>query len=56
MNGIINNYYIETGFGFDIYKSTVTEIIGYDKFDRLIMGDCVFIGHWNDCKEYAKTH
>lgn len=56
MYTIINNYYIETGYGFNPAKSTVTKIIGVDEFNRCIFGGCVFIGDWNECKEYAQTH
>ena len=56
MYTIINNFYIETGYGFNPAKSTVTEIVGVDEFNRCIFGKCVFIGDWNECKAYAQTH
>lgn len=56
MSTIINNYYIETGYGFNTATSTVISIEGVDKFGRLILGECVFIGEWDDCKEYARIH
>lgn len=56
MSTIINGYYIETGYGFDTATSTVVEIIDVDQFGRLVCGACVFIGEWEDCKEYARTH
>lgn len=56
MTGIVNGYYLETGYGFNVETSTVVEIKGVDEFGRIIFGACVFRGHWNECKEYAMTH
>ena len=56
MTTTINGYYIETGYNFDTRTSTVTEIKGADKYGRIVFGACVYIGNWNDCEEYARTH
>ena len=56
MSTTINGYYIETGYGFDMKHSTVTEVKGSDKFNRLLLGAVVFQGTWNECEEYARTH
>ena len=56
MSTIINGYYIETGYGFDINHSTVTEVKGSDKYNRIKFGECVFQGTWSECEEYARTH
>lgn len=56
MSTIINDYYIESGYGFNLATSTVCEIKGVDEFGRIIFGECVFIGEWAECEEYARTH
>lgn len=56
MSTIINGYYIETGYGFNTATSTVLKIDGVDEYGRIVFGGCVFIGEWEDCKEYARTH
>lgn len=56
MYKIINNFYIETGYDFNLAKSTVTTIVEVDAFGRCVFGECVFMGDWNDCIEYANTH
>ena len=56
MSTIINGYYIETGYGFNTATSTCVEITGVDEFGRCIFGSCVYMGEYEDCKEYARTH
>lgn len=56
MSEFIGNYYLETGYGFAINKATVTEVIGVDKFGRVIFGKCVFCGTWSECQRYANSH
>lgn len=56
MSTRVNGYYIETGYGFNVERSTVNKIEGVDEFGRIIMGAMVFRGEWDDCIEYAKTH
>ena len=50
------DYYIETGYGFNTERSTCTRVLGVDDFGRCIMGDCEFIGTWDECVEYAREH
>lgn len=56
MYKIINNFYIETGYGFNLATSTVTTIVEVDAYGRCVFGKCVFMGDWNDCIKYANTH
>lgn len=56
MNGIVNGFYLETGYGFDPHNSTVTEIKSINKYGMCVMGAMVFRGEWKDCVKYAETH
>lgn len=56
MNGVVNGYYLETGYGFDVNNSTVTTIDHINEFNQIICGEMVFRGTWNECVKYANTH
>ena len=46
-------YLIETGYGFNTERSSVTEYAEVDEFGRLRNGKCVFQGTWEECIEFV---
>lgn len=52
MSTWIDNYYIETGYGFNPNTSTVIRY-EFDENGRPTNGKCVFRGKWEDCINYA---
>lgn len=56
MKSWIGNFFVETGYGFDINNSTVTEYTGRDEFGRAIRGSVVFSGTWSECIAFAESH
>lgn len=48
-------YLIETGYGFNVERSSVTEYDGVDRFGRFCNGRCVFIGTWDECLSFVEN-
>jgi len=48
-------YVVETGYGFNTARSTVHCYNRVDQFGRLIDGECIYMGDWDDCMKFVES-